>query len=220
MDCPYCLESVKDGALTCPHCMSNLAVLTPLLARFTVLESRVAALESDPTAWSSDSKEAANPTSEAAAHPEPEDGAAAAQASFPRHGPFKYLFVDATVALMLLVLTRAFLVFVLDWPVLVLRLFCVMIPMLCATRAALRQPAAFRWNLIAAGLLGVSAVLGMSASMAALDQVPLLPCPAAPGNGGKRWSSSSASPLPGRPDTCSAGARPGIAEHRKRCPAS
>ena len=183
MDCPYCLESVKDGALMCPHCTSNLAVLTPLLARLTVLESRIATLEADLAARSIDSKQTADSGPETATHPASEDGtgAGAAQAGLPRHGPFKHLVLDATAALVLLVIAHAFLVFVLDWPVLVLRLFCVVIPMLCATRAALRQPAAFSWNLVAAGMLGVSAVLGMSASVAALDQVPLLP------RGAREW---------------------------------
>ena len=183
MDCPYCLEPVKNGALTCPHCTSNLAVLTPLLARLTVLESRIATLEADLAARSSDSKEAADSGSEAAARPafEAGTGAGAAQVGLPRRGPFKRLVLDVTAALALLLIAHALLVFVLDWPVLILRLLCVVIPMLCATRSALRQPAAFSWNLIAAGMLGVSAVLGMSASVAALDQVPLLP------RGGPEW---------------------------------
>lgn len=178
MDCPYCLESVKDGALTCPHCTGNLAVLAPLLARLTALESRIEILEADMTAWSIDSKEAAN-SRETAPHPVL-DGAGVMPGR-PRHGPFRRLALDVTAALVLLVSAHAFLVFVLDWPVLVLRLLCVAIPMLCATRAALRQPAAFSWNLVAAGVLGVSAVLGMSASVAAVDQVPLLP------RNGREW---------------------------------
>ena len=184
MDCPYCLEPVKDGALMCPHCTSNLAVLTPLLARLTVLESRLATLEADLTARSVGIKEpAAAPALDGATRPAPENGSGAetAQAGRPRHGPFRRLVLDVMSALVLLVIAHAFLVFVLDWPVLVLRLLCVVIPMLCATRAALRQPAAFRWNLIAASLLGVSAVLGMSASVAVVDQVPLLP------HGGREW---------------------------------
>ena len=181
MDCPYCLESVKDGALMCPHCTSNLAVLTPLLARLTVLESRIATLEADLAARSADSKEAADSGLEAATHPASGDGTGAKVPGLPRHGALRRLVLDVTAALALLVLAHAFLVFVLDWPVLVLRLLCVVIPMLCATRAALRQPAAFRWNLAAAGLLGVLAVLGMSASVAAVDQVPLLP------RSGREW---------------------------------
>jgi hypothetical protein len=48
MECPYCLEEVKDGAAACPHCgrdLSAFKLIKPTMDRVSALENRLDALE-------------------------------------------------------------------------------------------------------------------------------------------------------------------------------
>lgn len=44
MQCPYCAESIKDGAVVCKHCDRDLTFFKPLFERLSDLEKRVADL--------------------------------------------------------------------------------------------------------------------------------------------------------------------------------
>src|SRR3712207_1425082 len=48
MECPYCLEEVKDGAVACPHCgrdLSAFKLIKPTMDRVSALENRLNSLE-------------------------------------------------------------------------------------------------------------------------------------------------------------------------------
>ena len=48
MECPYCLEEVKDGAAACPHCgrdLSAFKLIKPIMDRVSALENRLDSLE-------------------------------------------------------------------------------------------------------------------------------------------------------------------------------
>src|SRR3712207_9571446 len=48
MECPYCLEEVKDGAAACPHCgrdLSAFKLIKPTMDRVSALEKRIDSLE-------------------------------------------------------------------------------------------------------------------------------------------------------------------------------
>ncbi len=48
IECPYCLEEVKDGAAACPHCgrdLSAFKLIKPTMNRVSALENRLDALE-------------------------------------------------------------------------------------------------------------------------------------------------------------------------------
>ena len=48
MECPYCLEEVKDGAAACPHCgrdLSAFKLIKPTMDRVSALENRLDSLE-------------------------------------------------------------------------------------------------------------------------------------------------------------------------------
>ena len=44
MRCPYCAEEVKDEAVVCKHCHSELFVVRPLLEKVNALSARLAVL--------------------------------------------------------------------------------------------------------------------------------------------------------------------------------
>jgi len=48
MQCPYCAETIQDGAVVCPHCHHSLVLATPVLDRLTALESRLQELSREP----------------------------------------------------------------------------------------------------------------------------------------------------------------------------
>jgi hypothetical protein len=48
MECPYCLEEVKDGAAACPHCgrdLSAFKLIKPTMDKVSALEKRIDSLE-------------------------------------------------------------------------------------------------------------------------------------------------------------------------------
>ena len=47
MQCPYCAETIKDGAILCLHCKQNFAPMKPLLDRITALDAELATVRAE-----------------------------------------------------------------------------------------------------------------------------------------------------------------------------
>lgn len=158
MQCPYCTTEISDNALACPHCAHDLYLFKPLLRKIEALEARVAELEKVPQ------------LNAATAQADPFEPAAAP-------APSTTLAVWATywlAPLLILLLAHFTITVAYDLKTVYLRIASLLIPFPFAFYLMRARRHFGSWS-AAAFALGAVAAWGMSAVIALVDGIPVLP---------------------------------------------
>lgn len=161
MNCPFCLEEVKPGALVCRTCARDITVPKPLMEANERLTARVAELEAE-LVEAKAAMPSAPPVVEAPPAPPP--------LSF-----FRALIFYVVLPVLLLVAVHYVLVIRLDARLIWLRAASIVLPALFGFRFELAWRPRRSVLFVIAFVVGVGAVLGMSWVVHLVDGDPILP---------------------------------------------
>jgi hypothetical protein len=157
MRCPYCAEEVKDEAVVCKHCHSELFVVRPLLEKINEMSARMAAL------------------TQAESHLEAEVASHVHHTPARRRHPGLSGLESVALTYIGLVLAHFLIIVHFDSKLLYLRIVSIAVPFLFGFLYRETE----RTNLLAELFWGVvvaaAAILSMAAIVSEVDHVPLLP---------------------------------------------
>ena len=174
MKCPFCAEEVKDDAAVCKHCRYDLTVVRALLERIEELTRKlqsVTALPADPPPVNRQQSIEAVPVAQV---PHGERAVAIADA-IGRHTPVLSPLATVLLALGALLLAHFVIVIHYDLSLLWLHIASLVLPFAFGFIYRQNTTEYLFSDLLAGVLLAVVAILAMSAVVAEVDKVPVLP---------------------------------------------
>jgi len=157
MRCPYCAEEVKDEAVVCKHCHSELFVVKPLLEKINVMSARIAALDN------------------AAEHLAPEIENHMHRAAARHHGPGLTPLESYALTYIGLLAAHFLIIIVADSKLLYLRVAWMAIPFFFGLACRESEKSNLVYELLGAMVVAFAAILSGDAVVAYQDNKPWLP---------------------------------------------
>ena len=170
MKCPFCAEEVKADAVVCKHCRHDLTVVRALVERIEDLTKKLQHASALPTV----TREQSTGTAPVVQAPHSERAAAVADA-IERHIPLLSPLATVLLALGALLLAHFIIVIHYDLSLLWLHIASLVLPFAFGFIYRQNTTEYLSSDLLAGALLAVAAILAMSAVVAEVDKVPVLP---------------------------------------------
>jgi len=167
MICPFCSEEVRDEAIVCKHCRSDLSVVRSLRSRIDELTKRLEGRQSEQTTTSGLSP------SPGAIHAN--DKARTLALVIERHVPLVSPLAMLLLALGALLLAHFVIIIHFDMSLIWLRIASLLLPFAFGFLYRQGTTEYLLSDLFASIVLAAAAVFAMSAVVAKVDKVPALP---------------------------------------------